>query len=72
MFKETKIVSAWQTEIRKASKKVKSDSRSASVQADAIEKNGNQPEDVICTYCKVKLSDDVKCVTCEYWCHEER
>jgi len=45
-----KIVSAWQTGNKQASKKVKMDSKSASVQADAIEENGNQIEDVICTH----------------------
>jgi hypothetical protein len=60
-----------------ASKKVKRNSRTASVQADAMEKNGNQTEDVICTYCKGKFSDDVQgeiwvqCIMCEGWCHEE-
>jgi hypothetical protein len=34
--------------------------RSAIVQADATEENGNQTEDVICTYCKGKFSDDVQ------------
>jgi hypothetical protein len=37
---------------QRASKTVKRDYRSANVQADAIEENGNQTEDVICTYCK--------------------
>jgi hypothetical protein len=46
-----KTVSAWQTENKEPLKKVKRDSRSASVQADAIEENGNQTEDVICTHC---------------------
>jgi hypothetical protein len=41
------------------SKKVKRDYRSASDQADAIEENGNQTKDVICTYCKGKFSDNV-------------
>jgi hypothetical protein len=52
-------------------------SKKARVQADAIEENGNQTQDVICTYCKGKFSDDVQgeiwvqCVMCEDWCHEE-
>jgi hypothetical protein len=56
---------------------VKRDYRSASVQADAIEENGNQTDDVICTYCKGKFSEDVQgeiwvqCVNCEDWCREE-
>jgi hypothetical protein len=58
---------------KEASKKGKRDYRSASVQADAIEENGNQTEDIICTYCKGKFSDDVQgeiwvqCVKCEDW-----
>jgi hypothetical protein len=43
----------------KASKKVKRNSRSASVQADAIEENGNLTQGVLCTFCKGKFSDDV-------------
>jgi len=60
-----------------ASMKVKRDSRTTSVQADAMENNGNRTEDVICAYCKGKFSDDVQgeiwvqCVMCEDWCHEE-
>jgi len=56
---------------------VKRDSRSPSVQADAIEENGNQTEDVICTYCKGMFYDDVQrkirvqCDMCEDWCREE-
>jgi hypothetical protein len=56
---------------------VKRDYTSASVQVDAIEENGNQTEDVICTYGKGKFSDDVQgeiwvqCVMCENWCCEE-
>jgi len=45
---------------KQALKKVKRDSRSASLQADAIEENGNQTEDVICTYSKGRFSDDVR------------
>jgi hypothetical protein len=62
---------------KEASQKVKRDYRSASIQADAIEENGNQSEDVICTYCTGKFSDDVQgemwvqSVMCEDWCHEE-
>jgi hypothetical protein len=43
----------------------------AATEADVTEENGNQTEDVICTYCKEKFSDDVqgeiwvKCVMCE-------
>jgi hypothetical protein len=44
-----KIVSAQQTGNKEASKKVKRVYRSASVQADAIEENGNHTEDVIVT-----------------------
>jgi hypothetical protein len=56
---------------------MKRDSRSASVQADAIEENVNQIEDVICTYCNGRFSDDVqgevqvRCDMCEDWCAEE-
>ena len=45
---------------KEASKKVKRESRSASVQADEIEENGYQTEDVICTYCKGRFPDDVQ------------
>jgi uncharacterized protein YcgI (DUF1989 family) len=38
---------------------VKWDSRSASLEADEIEENGNQTDDVICTYCKGRYSDDL-------------
>jgi len=58
--KEIKIVSAWQTGNKRALKKAKRDSRSASVQADVIGENGNQTEVVICTYCKGRFSDDVR------------
>jgi hypothetical protein len=44
---------------KEASIKVKKDYRSASVQADAIDENGNQTEDVICTYCKGNFSENV-------------
>jgi hypothetical protein len=77
-FKETKIVSAWQTGNKEISKEVKRrDYRLASFQADAIEENGNQTQDVVCTYGKGKFSDAVQgeiwvqCVVCEGWCHEE-
>jgi hypothetical protein len=72
-----KIVSAWQTGNKEASNKVKRDSRSASVQADAIAESGNQTEDVICTYCKGRFCDDVQgeirvqCDMCGDWCAEE-
>jgi hypothetical protein len=52
-------------------------SRSARVQANAIEGNGNQTEDVSFTYCKGMFCEDVqgeiwvKCVVGEDWCHEE-
>jgi hypothetical protein len=76
IYKETKIVSSWQTGNKEASKKMRRDSRSASVQADAIEENGNQTEDVICTYCEGRFYDvqgeiRVQYVMCEDWCHEE-
>jgi hypothetical protein len=45
---------------KEASKKVKRDYRSVRAQADAIEENGNQTEDVIFTYCKGKISDNVQ------------
>jgi hypothetical protein len=78
IFEETKIVSTRQTGSTLASKEVKRDSRTASLQANAMQKNGNHTEDVICTYCKGKFSNDVQgeiwvqCVMCEDWCHEER
>jgi len=56
---------------------VKRDSRSASIQADAIEENGNKTGDVICTYCKGRFSDNVQgevwvnCIMRGDWCHEE-
>jgi len=56
---------------------VKRGSRSASVQADVIEENGNQTEVAICTYCKGRFSDDVRgeiwvqCDMWENWCPEE-
>ena len=56
---------------------MKRDSRSASVQTDVIEENGNHTEDVTCTYCKGRFCDDVQgeirvqCVTCGDWCPEE-
>ena len=55
-----KVVSACHTGNKEASKKVKRDSRSASVQADTIEENCNQTEDFICTYCKGRFCDDVQ------------
>jgi hypothetical protein len=45
---------------KEASKKVKGVYRSASGESDTIEENGNQSEDVICTYCKGKFSDVVQ------------
>jgi hypothetical protein len=36
---------------KETSKKLKRDSRSAYDQADAVEENGNQKEDSICTHC---------------------
>jgi hypothetical protein len=49
ILKEMKIVSAWKTGNRKkkASKKMKRNSRSASVLADAIAGNGNVIQDVL-------------------------
>jgi hypothetical protein len=37
---------------KQASKKVKRESRSAGVQAEVVEENGNQAEDVIGIYCR--------------------
>jgi hypothetical protein len=63
-FKKRKLFQPGKQETgnKETSKKVKRDYRSASVQVDAIEENGNQTDDVICTstYCKRKFSGDVQ------------
>ena len=65
------------TNIKPRRVKMISDFRSGNVRTDATEENGNQREDVICTYCKGNFSDDVQgeiwvqCVIGEDWCHEE-
>jgi hypothetical protein len=79
LFKETKIVSAWQTGNRKPRGFEESEKEFQIRKCPSLcnGKNGDQTEDVICTYCKVKFSEDVQgeiwvqCVMCEDWCHEE-
>jgi hypothetical protein len=61
---------------KEASKKVKRDYRSASVQADAIEDNRNQRMSFVHTARESsvmmrKVRYWVQCVMCEDWCHEE-
>lgn len=41
-------------------KKLRGDSRSVYDQANAVEENGNQKEDSICTHCIEKFCDDVR------------
>jgi superoxide dismutase len=45
---------------KETSEKLKRDSRSAYDQADAVEENGNQKEDSICTHGIEKYCDDVR------------
>jgi hypothetical protein len=48
------------TNIKPRRVKMISDFRSGNVRTDATEETVNQREDVICTYCKGKFSDDVQ------------
>jgi hypothetical protein len=43
---------------KEASKKVKRDYGSLNIQAEAIEENGDQTENVICTHCIVRIAEE--------------
>jgi hypothetical protein len=62
IFKETKIVSAWQTGNEEDSQKVKRDYTSASVQAAATEENGSHTaKESSLMMCKVRYGCNVSC-----------